>query len=536
MPKKNFKKYETMSPFELKNVLREMAYDGKKAYEQKNKCEIQILNAGRGNPNFLNTTARDAFCYLSLFATKLADSKLDSPDLGLRPEKDGIAKKFEKYLEKSHKNEAFNFLKKALNYATKEMKLDADSFIYEIADASLGDFYPSPPRIFPNTEKIVNKYLATILSDGHKPASGKFDLFATEGATAAMIYIFNSLKINKIIHEGDHIAIITPIFSPYLEIPMLKDFNLVEVFIKCDEEDGWQISDTEINKLKDKKIKALYLVNPTNPTSVSLSEKTLNKIAKVVQNQRKDLIILTDTVYSTFVDGFHSLVEIIPQNTICVYSYSKFFGVTGWRLGVLMLHENNIIDKKISKLPKKDILELNKRYSIAALTPEKIKFIDRVEMDSRDVALAHTGGLSGPQQCIMCLFSLFYLLDKERRYKKAIQAKLKKRVQSLYDNLELKFSQDPSNAYYYALINIEKYAEQKYGIKFATYLKNNFEMVDFLFRLAKEKFTICLPGEGFAGPKWSLRVSLANLNDADYITIGKNIKDVLSKYHKEWKK
>ena len=31
----------------------------------------------------------------------------------------------------------------------------------------------------------------------------KFDLFCTEGATAAMIYIFKSLKINGILHEKD---------------------------------------------------------------------------------------------------------------------------------------------------------------------------------------------------------------------------------------------------------------------------------------------------------------------------------------------
>jgi aspartate 4-decarboxylase len=61
-------------------------------------------------------------------------------------------------------------------------------------------------------------------------------------------------------------------------------------------------------------------------------------------------------------------------------------------------------------------------------------------------------------------------------------------------------------------------------------------MDQFLFRLAKERATVCLPGEGFAGPKWSLRVSLANLDDKAYIKVGKNLSFILKEYYSEWKK
>ena len=90
-----------------------------------------------------------------------------------------------------------------------------------------------------------------------------------------MVYIFNSLKENKILKEKDHIAIITPIFSPYLEIPELNDYKLVEIHIKGDEKKGWQLPDSEIQKLEDPKIKALFFVNPTNPTSVALNKESL---------------------------------------------------------------------------------------------------------------------------------------------------------------------------------------------------------------------------------------------------------------------
>ena len=188
----------------------------------------------------------------------------------------------------------------------------------------------------------------------------------------------------------------------------------------------------------------------------------------------------------------------------------------------------------IKNLPKQHKAALNKRYGIDSTTPEKIKFIDRIVMDSRDVALAHTGGLSTPQQCIMALFSLFELLDKEKAYKISIQVLLKKRIMDLYDQLGLKSPEGPDKTHYYALIDIGEMAKARHGFQFADHLQKTYSPLDFLLRLGSEKYTVLLPGYGFAGPKWSIRVSLANLNDEDYVTIGKNIRDVMKEFHASW--
>ena len=43
-----------------------------------------------------------------------------------------------------------------------------------------------------------------------------------------------------------------------------------------------------------------------------------------------------------------------------------------------------------------------------------------------------------------------------------------------------------------------------------------------------------LNGDGFDGPKWSIRVSLANLNEEDYVRLGKNIRMVLDQFASDW--
>ncbi|MFH1407116.1 MAG: bifunctional aspartate transaminase/aspartate 4-decarboxylase, partial [Candidatus Omnitrophota bacterium] len=329
------KRYEHLSPFELKNKLIQIA---------KSHHERVMLNAGRGNPNWIATTPRQGFFQLGLFAVEESLRTVDVPALGMTAEKQGIAKRFELFLEKNSALPGVPFLKKAYSYVCDTLKINPDDFIQEMIDAILGDHYPEPDRILVNTQIIINRYLSQEMCAGSPPA-GKFDLFATEGGTAAMDYIFTSLMENKLLHKGDKIALGTPIFTPYLEIPKLNDYEFVELEIKQDENSDWQYPDSEIDKLADPKVKAFFLVNPSNPSSVAINQNTLDKIASLVRTKRKDLIILTDDVYGTFVNGFKSLAAVAPENTILVYSYSKYFGATGWRLGVIAIHENNVFDK-----------------------------------------------------------------------------------------------------------------------------------------------------------------------------------------------
>ena len=364
---------------------------------------------------------------------------------------------------------------------------------------------------------------------------GKFDLFATEGGTAAMAYIFNSLMENKILHKGDTIALGTPIFTPYIEIPHLNDYKFVTIDVEQDENKGWQYPDKELKKLEDPAIKAFFLVNPSNPTSVSMQPESFKKIADLVKDKRKDLIILTDDVYGTFVNGFKSLAAAAPHNTILVYSFSKYFGATGWRLGVIAIHEHNIFDQKIAQLSDSDKKILNKRYSTVALYPEKLKFIERMVADSRAVALHHTSGVSTPQQVVMTFFSIACLMDKKGEYKKLAQDIIAKRFETLYKAIGVDCPKDPYGAHYYTIIDIPKLAKNRYSQAFSDYLVKTFEPIDFVVNLAKERAVVLLDGGGFDAPNMSVRVSLANLPDEAYEDIGKSISWLLEEYYKHWK-
>jgi aspartate 4-decarboxylase len=518
------RKFEALSPFEIKDELIKLAKKSSRT------TQSAFLNAGRGNPNWVATTAREGFFLLGQFAITESKRVMDHPNgIGGMPQAGGIAARFEVWLEKNADIPGAPFLSSMLQFAIKAFKFDPDAFVHELVDSIIGDNYPVPDRMLVHNEQIVHEYLMWAMCGKPRP-KGKFDLYAVEGGTAAMCYIFKSLKANRLLHPGDTIALGTPIFTPYLEMTHLEDYDLKVVEIRAPQENRFQFTDKEIKKLEDPKIKAFFIVNPGNPTGMALNKETIGKIAHLVKTKRPDLMLLTDDVYGTFVDDFRSLLGELPHNTIGVYSYSKYFGATGWRLGVIAIHEDNIFDKKIAKLPDSDVKALDKRYGPLTLEPRKMKFIDRIVADSRDVGLNHTAGLSLPQQVMMSLFSLSEMMDTQKLYQAACKEIVQRRVWSMIESLGLHLTPNPSFDAYYGLIDFEFWARKNIGEEAVEYLKKNIHPLDLAFRLAEDHGIVLLNGGGFEAPNWSLRVSLANLPDEAYDDIGRGVRTVARGY------
>jgi aspartate 4-decarboxylase len=520
------KKFEALSPFEIKDELINLAKSTSK------RTQTAFLNAGRGNPNWIATTPREGFFLLGQFAITESKRVLDhDAGVGGMPQAKGIAGRFKDWLAKHADMPGASFLSQMLPFAVKKFNFEPDAFVHELVDSIIGDNYPVPDRMLVHNERITHEYLMWAMCGEPRPP-GKFDIYAVEGGTAAMCYLFKSLKANRLLLPGDTIALGTPIFTPYIEMTHLEDYDLKVVQIKAPQENRFQFTDEEIKKLEDPKIKAFFIVNPANPSGMGVSKETIAKLSNLVKTKRPDLMLLTDDVYGTFVHGFRSLLGELPHNTIGVYSYSKYFGCTGWRLGTIAIHEDNIFDKMIAKLPDAAVKALDKRYGPLTLEPRKLKFIDRIVADSRDVALNHTAGLSLPQQVMMSLFSLAEMLDEKKAYQAACMEIVNKRLWALLDGLGLadKLNPNPNYDAYYGLIDFEFWARKNIGDDAVEHLKKTVHPLDLAFRLAEAHGIVLLNGGGFDAPEWSLRVSLANLPDDVYDDIGRGVRAIARGY------
>ena len=514
-----------MSAFELTALQREQAKGSERGYE--------VLDAGRGNPNWINAKARRAYARLMEFATIESERDMSEGDMAGHAQLDGIGERFSKAMDASDETDAF--LLESVAYCVDTLGMNKDALVFELVNGIVGDYYPSPSRCLSLTEKILGDYLQSVLYDG-EDLKAQTEIFPTEGGSAAMCYVFDSLNHNKVLKPGDKIAIATPIFTPYLEIPHVNDYGLVSVNVSSGAEDGWDIPADELAKLEDPTIKAFFLVNPSNPASHALSDQTIERLAQVVE-KNPNLIILTDDVYGTFVSGFRSVYSRIPHNAILVYSFSKLYGVTGWRVGLIAMHEQNVVDRLISELPQKDADALAQEYSIVMPDVSGFKFIDRMCADSRSIGLYHTSGLATPAQVFMDVLALTHLVDAENDpYIELSNRTVNERYKALMDTLGLPADESDENAKYYTLVDVNDLAKRRHGEGFAVWMAKEVDDVEFLEDLAVREGVVLMNGPGFDAPASCVRVSLANLNKDDYVEIARRMNELLDDYYAEYEK
>src|SRR5208283_4181889 len=176
MDRADLDKMSELSPFELKDTLVTLA---------SRHSERLMLNAGRGNPNFLSTVPRHGFFQLGLFAMSEAERYCGDmrEGVGGLPQPEGIAARFETFAQARQETPGVAFLSSALSYVREQLGFSDRDFLQELVEGVLGCNYPSPVRMLAHTEEIVRHYLRKEMTGGPVLA-GRIDLFAVEGATA----------------------------------------------------------------------------------------------------------------------------------------------------------------------------------------------------------------------------------------------------------------------------------------------------------------------------------------------------------------
>src|ERR1700710_1018650 len=119
-----------LSPFELKDELIEAAGGG--AVDRP--ATLSMLNAGRGNPNFLATVPRHGFWQLGLFAMRESErSFAHMPEgLGGFPKREGLEERFEIFARDNKGVPGIDFLRGAVSYVRDQLGLSGSEFLYEM--------------------------------------------------------------------------------------------------------------------------------------------------------------------------------------------------------------------------------------------------------------------------------------------------------------------------------------------------------------------------------------------------------------------
>ena len=162
-------------------------------------------------------------------------------------------------------------------------------------------------------------------------------------------------------------------------------------------------------------IKVFFVVNPGNPDSRAIRTETPGPAARPRADDRPDLLIVADTVYATFVEGFRSTLADLPRNVICLHSFSKNFGATGNRLGFVAVPTTRSLDELLAGAGRAPAGCNPQRVPLADVGRRALPFVARLVADSREVALHNIAGLATPDQVQMALFALAHLMPAAPR-------------------------------------------------------------------------------------------------------------------------
>jgi len=102
--------------------------------------------------------------------------------------------------------------------------------------------------------------------------------------------------------------------------------------IAVDENSYWQLNVEQLEKHWNDEINVVLLASPSNPTGTLISNEQLEKIAEFCKE--RGVFLLVDEIYHGLVyDSVPKTAVGLNENTFVINSFSKFYGMTGWRVG-----------------------------------------------------------------------------------------------------------------------------------------------------------------------------------------------------------
>jgi len=145
------------------------------------------------------------------------------------------------------------------------------------------------------------------------------------------------VAIHALLNPGDEILIPDPRWLSY-DVDAITNFvNPVDYTLL--EDSGFQPDPEEIEERITGRTKMILVASPSNPTGGVTRKAVLERIAELAI--KHDLLVLSDEIYEKIVypPAEHASIATFPEmreRTILLNGFSKFYSMTGWRLGYVL--------------------------------------------------------------------------------------------------------------------------------------------------------------------------------------------------------
>ena len=155
-------------------------------------------------------------------------------------------------------------------------------------------------------------------------------IVVTAGASAAL-----HLACLALIERGDEILMPDPSYPCNRHFVSAAEGRAVLVPTTAAER--YQLSSDKVQAAWTDKTRGVLLASPSNPTGTSIAPAELRRIHEVVQSRGG--VTMIDEIYLglSYEEEFGHTALAIDENIISINSFSKYFNMTGWRLGWMVV-------------------------------------------------------------------------------------------------------------------------------------------------------------------------------------------------------
>jgi len=154
---------------------------------------------------------------------------------------------------------------------------------------------------------------------------------ATTGSSGGFLLAFLSA-----FDAGDRVALASPGYPAYRNILTALDIEVVDILTGPDTD--FQPTPGLLDQVEGK-LDGLIIASPSNPTGTMIDRDGLNALASYCRG--RGVRVVSDEIYHgiTFEEPAHTMAEF-DDECFVVNSFSKYYSMTGWRLGWLVFPES----------------------------------------------------------------------------------------------------------------------------------------------------------------------------------------------------
>lgn len=162
----------------------------------------------------------------------------------------------------------------------------------------------------------------------------------TAGASGALL-----LALGVLVSPGDEWLLPDPGYPCNRHFVRLLEGLPVSLAVNADTD--YQPTATQVEASWTGRTKGLLVASPSNPTGTMLDRQAIASLADTVARRAGTLLV--DEIYHGLTYGVDAVSALaISDEVFVINSFSKYFGMTGWRLGWLVAPERHV--REIEKL------------------------------------------------------------------------------------------------------------------------------------------------------------------------------------------